>query len=157
MDDQIYRQATIDAMEEVDWYHINKDGQLTHGANSREDEPLYKAKDVYKVLNDMPSARSDLSDYSDKLWRAAYERGKAEAQRWIPCTPETMPKKTDYYLVQYTRKYCRDEMAVAFYSVEEARCDDDYTWEIETFSDIKEVIAWKPLPEPYRVDEEGDE
>ena len=74
--------------------------------------------------------------------------------QWIPCSPETMPKKTDYYLVQYTRKYCRNEMAVAFYSVEEARCDDDYTWEIETFSDIKEVIAWMPLPKPYR--EEGE-
>ena len=36
-----------------------------------------------------PSAQPDLSSYSDKLWRAAYERGKAEAQpqrmrgRWI--------------------------------------------------------------------------
>ena len=65
-----------------------------------------------------------------------------------------MPKKTGYYLVQYTRKYCRDEMAVAFYSVEEARCDDDYTWEIETFSDIKEVIAWMPLPEPWKGEEQ---
>ena len=27
-----------------------------------------------------PSAQPDLSSYSDKLWRAAYERGKAEAQ-----------------------------------------------------------------------------
>ena len=79
------------------------------------------------------------------------ETSQPEPQ-WIPCSPETMPKKTDYYLVQYTRKYCRNEMAVAFYSVEEARCDDDYTWEIETFSDIKEVIAWMPLPEPYDGD-----
>ena len=56
-EDTISRKATIDAMENVDWYHINKDGQLTHGANSNEDEPLYKAEDVYKVLNDMPSAQ----------------------------------------------------------------------------------------------------
>ena len=58
-DDTISRKATIDAMEGVDWYHINKDGQLTHGANSKEDEPLYKAKDVYAALNKMPSAQPE--------------------------------------------------------------------------------------------------
>lgn len=58
-DDTISRKATIDAMEGVDWYHINKDGQLTHGANSKEDEPLYKAKDVYAVLNKLPSAQPE--------------------------------------------------------------------------------------------------
>ena len=67
-EDTISRKTAIDAMEDVDWYHINKDGQLTHGANSKEDEPLYKAEDVYKVLNDMPSAQ----------------------QRWIPCS-ERLP------------------------------------------------------------------
>lgn len=56
-DDTISRKATIDAIEGVDWYHIDSDGQLTHGANSKEDEPLYKAEDVYTVLNTMPSAQ----------------------------------------------------------------------------------------------------
>ena len=58
-DDTISRKATIEAMEGVDWYHIDSDGQLTHGANSEEHEPLYKAKDVYKVLNDMPPAQPE--------------------------------------------------------------------------------------------------
>lgn len=31
-------------------------------------------------LERMPSAQLDLSEYSEKLWRAAYERGKKEAQ-----------------------------------------------------------------------------
>ena len=30
-------------------------------------------------IDKMPSTQSDLSEYSDKLWKAAYERGKAEA------------------------------------------------------------------------------
>lgn len=59
MDDSISRQAAIEAMEDVDWYHINSNGQLVHGANSKEDEPLYKAEDVYKVLNDVPSAQPE--------------------------------------------------------------------------------------------------
>lgn len=54
-DDVISRQETIEAMESLDWYHINKNGQLVHGANSKADEPLYKAEDVYKVLNGMSS------------------------------------------------------------------------------------------------------
>lgn len=33
-----------------------------------------------KRLESLPAAQPDLSSYSDKLWRAAYERGKAEAQ-----------------------------------------------------------------------------
>lgn len=62
-DDLISRVAAIEAMEDVDWYHINNDGQLIHGANSEGDEPLYKAEDVYKVLNDMPSAQPTLYGY----------------------------------------------------------------------------------------------
>lgn len=43
-----------------------------------------------ETLEGLPSVEPDLSEYSDKLWKAAYERGKAEAQaerktgRWIP-------------------------------------------------------------------------
>ena len=58
-EDLISRRTAIEAMEDVDWYHINKDGQLVHGANSKEDEPLYKAEDVYKVLKDVQSAQPE--------------------------------------------------------------------------------------------------
>ena len=76
-DDTISRKAAIDAMEDVDWYHINKDGQLTHGANSEEDEPLYKAEDVYKVLNDIPSAQSEMIREIRK-WINSSNRGNAD-------------------------------------------------------------------------------
>ena len=58
-EDLISRKTAIDAMEDVDWYHINSNGQLVHGANSKEDEPLYKAEDVYKVLKEIPSAQPE--------------------------------------------------------------------------------------------------
>ena len=48
-----------------------------------------------QMLEQLPSAETDLSEYSDKLWRSAYERGKAEAQRtgkWI-----TIPNGLLYY------------------------------------------------------------
>ena len=72
--------------------------------------------------------------------------------RWIPCS-ERMPEVSDHYLIQYSRHICPDEMAVAYYSVEEAECDKNYTWEFKPFADCKEVIAWMPLPEPYKESE----
>ena len=72
--------------------------------------------------------------------------------RWITVS-EKMPTITDFYLIQYSRKICHDEMAVAFYSVEEAESDENYTWEFKPFADCKEVIAWMPLPNPYKESE----
>lgn len=76
-----------------------------------------------------------------------------EQTRWIPCS-ERMPEVSDHYLIQYSRHICRDEMAVAFYSVEEAELDKNYTWEFKPFGDCKEVIAWMPLPTPYKAESE---
>lgn len=75
-------------------------------------------------------------------------------QRWIPVS-EKMPTMTDFYLIQYSRKICHDEMAVAFYSVEEAESDENYTWEFKPIcGEYKEVKAWMPLPYPYKEEEE---
>jgi hypothetical protein len=73
--------------------------------------------------------------------------------RWIPCSKK-MPKVSDHYLIQYSRHICPDEMAVAFYSVEEAEVDGNYTWEFKPYADCKEVIAWMPLPQHYKAESE---
>lgn len=39
--------------------------------------------DIQQKGKSTPSAQPDLSSYSDKLWKNAYERGKAEAQAEI--------------------------------------------------------------------------
>ena len=41
-------------------------------------------------VNELPSVCSDLSDYCDRLWKLAYERGKAEAE------PKTGRDCTDF-------------------------------------------------------------
>ena len=65
-DDLISRQAAIDAIEDTDWYHV-AGGELVHGANSKEDEPLYKAKDIYSVIENLPSAQPEIKpiEYRD--------------------------------------------------------------------------------------------
>lgn len=59
--DTISRRAAIEKMQEVDWYHQNKNGEMVHGANSKEDQAWYKAEDVYKVLEELPPSKADIT------------------------------------------------------------------------------------------------
>lgn len=79
MDDLISRQAAIDALEEPCKVPDTWSDEYAVGERQQWE------KDV-KSLKALPSAQPDLSEYSDRLWRNAYERGKKEAQRtgrWI--------------------------------------------------------------------------
>ena len=89
--------------------------------------------------------------YSSRLWKAAYERGKAEAEpRWIPVS-ERLPEAGEYigdvakyYLVQ--NEY--GDMLVARYT------NGEYWEQIFQLKPIgDEIVAWMPLPEPMK---EGD-
>lgn len=73
MSDLIDRRATIDAMEETDWYHQNRSGEMVHGANSDEDQAWYKAEDVYEVLERMPSVQHEIIYCKDcEFYETAY-------------------------------------------------------------------------------------
>ena len=50
----IRKADAINCIEHMTWYHVNGRGQLVDGATS--DTGLYKAKDVYKGLHDIPPA-----------------------------------------------------------------------------------------------------
>lgn len=47
--------ALVDAMEKTGWYHINEQGKLQCGANSELHTALYKAEDVYAVMENAPT------------------------------------------------------------------------------------------------------
>lgn len=105
-----------------------------------------------EALKAQLSAKDATLDDVSTAYENGYKQGKFEALQWIPCN-ERMPEVSDYYLIQHSRRICQDEMAVAFYSVEEAELDKNYTWEFKPFADCKEVIAWMSLPSPYQEDE----
>lgn len=67
MDELISKRAAIDAINRI------------CPVDTEYDCTLLDRVDVRCVLSDLPSAQPDLSAYSDRLWKAAYERGKAEA------------------------------------------------------------------------------
>lgn len=78
--DLIYRQAAIDALRAMQTYKLF----------AGDDMLLIDQAEAQTELMMLPSAQPDMSEYSDKLWKAAYERGKAEGREkrkkghWIP-------------------------------------------------------------------------
>lgn len=58
MSELIDKQAAIDAIEKVDWYHQNKNKDMVSGANSSEHQAWYKADDIYKTLEALPSTEA---------------------------------------------------------------------------------------------------
>lgn len=94
--DLISRKAAIEALMEFDkklrkinWYQYPYIEHECRGVD----------KAIVKIAS-LPSAQPDLSGYSDKLWRNAYERGKAEAQperkkgKWIKHIDDLFPAES---------------------------------------------------------------
>ena len=123
MSDLISRQAAID------WLKNEWDGMVIS---------------VFKGIENLPSAQPDLSEYSDKLWCNAYERGKRDAQpeqRWIPSGEK--PPEEGSYLVWMPFAPPKHRVTVAKY------CGG--YWNIKT-----PISAWMPLPEPYKGGEQDE-
>lgn len=132
----IDKQATIEKVEGLDWYHINKQGELVHGA-ARDSEAFYKAEDIYWALNDMPAVEPSCSEIPNS---------------WIPVT-ERLPEIGELVLVccMYGDGYMDQTI--------DSRAKDGNWWLNIVFDDPDpaeccKVIAWMPLPEPYMEGEE---
>lgn len=60
------KEKVIEAIEETDWYHINKNGKLASGANSTDDIPLYKSDDIYKAVDSVKSVNAIPVEWIEK-------------------------------------------------------------------------------------------
>ena len=92
----------------------------------------------------------------DKIRESAYQEGKADAMRWIPCS-ERLPNRFGKMLVTFIPGTLWTYVIIANYSdlmgiakpcflIGKVGKDD--------FANItSKVVAWMPLPEPYREDE----
>ena len=85
MSDLISRRDAIDALDTVG-YDFSESG-LSEAELIEVCEAVgYVRQDMISRIKKLPSAQPDLSGYSDRLWKAAYERGKREGcktGKWI--------------------------------------------------------------------------
>lgn len=129
MDDLISRAAVVDAIEGVDWYHINRNGEMVHGANDAEHQAWYKADDIYAAIERVPPAR-----------------------RWIPCS-ERLPEEEKAYLVTFANEkvgmssWHKDTFNRGF-----NRGFDAYLTGVTEDGECEYfgVVAWMEKPEPWK-------
>lgn len=90
------------------------------------------ADDIAEMIANMPSAQPE--------------------QRWIPVT-ERLPEKErkQYWVCTDTEYQCQCRWTNNRFGLAES---DTWGWSIVDTPQYSKVIAWMPLPEPYR--EEGD-
>ena len=164
MDDLISRQAAIDAIDYLLQHNddAKRSGHSQVFINGMEDG-------YYRVRSDilfLPSAHPDLSEYSDKLWRNAYERGKAEAEpHWIPVS-ERLPEYGVAVLTYDGHCFCVEKRIPTIRDDEgepitgDWWVSDDYDeYDSDYYPNLRDgaCIAWMPLPETYRAERRTDE
>ena len=140
----------------------------------RRAEALTKAFGYHNVIDtirELPSVDIDLSDYSDRLWRNAYEQGKADAEpRWIPVKTRPMDEEEKrYWEEHYAYTFGEDYDGIMFDCpmpedgqevwvcsksgyVWEDTCEVDIGFGLEGNGDWDDIVAWMPFerPEPWK-------
>lgn len=123
-------------------------------------EPWLKVKDysegelnmlkaVLYEITVMPSVDTDLSGFSDRLWKSAYECGKAEAVRWISCSERLPDKKTEVIYSLENHYVSTGYMTDRDYNGDEM----ELHWEDMESGALIYPEAWMPLPKPYEGSE----
>ena len=100
---------------------------------------------LLKWLEDYKQIKSDYIELDNRLRTANTEIDRLRSESgWIPCS-ERLPGKWGDYLV--TKK----EIG---WNCEEYQANDIAYYDREGFHKANTVLAWMPLPEPYRRGEE---
>lgn len=58
--DLIRRSEVVEAIDNIDWYHQNASNEMVIGANPDLHQAWFKAEDVYKALESVPSAQPEI-------------------------------------------------------------------------------------------------
>ena len=100
--DTVSRQAAIDAIDCVDWYHQNKNGEMVHGANSKEHQAWYKSQDIYTAIEQLPSVQPERKKGH---WIRHPEQKNIYGGKCVECS-----ECGEKYVVQYIEdeKFCRN-------------------------------------------------
>ena len=157
--DLISRAAAIErATKDHDFYK----GATTPADKARRDELL----NVMCWLGELPSAQpytdeeiQKMQDIEQAQLDKAYEMGKADALRWIPCS-ERLPEEDTEVLISYRYKEGEGDTdhvniditsyGTVCFGGREIHTLKEWRQPFDYFHANYEVIAWMPLPTPYR-------
>lgn len=114
--DCISRQQAIEAIESVDWYHINSKGKLVNGSTSDE-ESWYKAEDIYEALESLkpitPPGKvvAEIKVDTEELVERIKEEYQLErAGNWIKATGVAPPEFAGRYVCSNCGHYALMDM-----------------------------------------------
>ena len=135
MDDLISRQAALDAMETWDKFGCDPDGKLVRYDDDKHYIPYVHYEDMVHAIKHLPSAQPE--------------------QRWIPCEHELPEDYTDVLVWFEYFRYGDYNCLYQTYGIGSYNTEYD-SWMInhETGWHKLRVIAWMPLPEPYKGEQE---
>ena len=125
-------------------------------------DDLIKRQDA---VNELSYCQTYLFDSRDNDKKISLEDAEytierlPSAQQWIPCS-ERLPDKEGEYLVTFSDEWKRNLVRVLWYGTP-FDLDDRTMWTFyceheygfEAFKAEKPIVAWMPLPEPYKEGE----
>lgn len=160
----IYLDDAIDALKKEQAYYASEDGA----------EIFYEYNHAIKALKNLPSAEPEYYDYSDidLVWKyyaeeqdikltdgakqlkdamwVGYRKGKQDAQpEWIPCSERLPKEEKESYWVCTDGGYqheCRWTNTNPLWT----HLTTNWHWNIFDIPQYSKVVAWMPLPEPYK-------
>lgn len=103
-----------------------------------------RADGYHKAENDyFENSQKDRTD----AYNCGYEVGRADAMAWIPCSERLPENKGDYIVTM------KSETITNMY------CDTTYFYNhisYHAYRPIEDILAWMPLPEPYKEQIKGE-
>ena len=130
------REEAIDILKRI----VNTSNELTHPVI------LNTEMEAINVAIEALQAQVTLDDVST-AYENGYKQGKFEAQQWVPCS-ERLPKDDDWQIVTILDE--RGDTPYRYsdfgWYLNRAEC-----WIIDA-EQRTDVIAWIPLPSPYKGD-----
>ena len=126
MDDLISRQAALDAMETWDKFGCDPDGKLVRYDDDKHYIPYVHYEDMVHAIKHLPSAQPG----------------------WIPCDVRT-PKHVEesYWICTDTGYQCQCRWTNNVFGL---GARDEWGWKLLDIPQYSKVVAWQPLPTPYR-------